>query len=158
MALCRKRALPDLIKYTHCTPRSFAIESGLCLKQNLKKLKQHTAIDLGANNTPRPSVVSAIEPATAANKIYTLRRGSLSCHRVLGPTRQGCPSPGQAGAWFCRARAGASGRFWLPVKTRQAKTSRKIHAVRKICKTFGRSLLTSCQHAHASRTGRRASR
>jgi hypothetical protein len=36
-------------------------------------LRPHTVINLGANNSPRLSVVSAIELATAAIKIYTLR-------------------------------------------------------------------------------------
>jgi hypothetical protein len=67
---------------------------------------------------------------TSPNKIYTLRPGSLRCHRVLGPARQRCPAPGQAGAWFCRARAGAPGRFWLAVKTRPAKTSCKFNVGR----------------------------
>jgi hypothetical protein len=73
---------------------------------------------------------------TSENKIYTLRPGSLRCHRVLGPPRPEIADKAQAGRLLCALPRGAPGRFSLAAKMQQVKTSCKFHVRRHAKKNF----------------------
>jgi len=59
---------------------------------------------------------------TAHNKIYTLRRGSLRCHRVLGPTRQRSLRPAKRELGF----AGLASRFGQILACREDTPSQNL--------------------------------